>query len=85
MDLLEKNFQVECNPHDRVLLRHELLDKMRGRDGILPLLTDRIDAEVMEAAGKKLKVIANYAVGFNNIDLPAATSRKIAVTNTPGS
>ena len=57
---------------------------MKGRDGLLPLLTDRIDGEVMEAAGRQLQVIANYAVGFNNIDVPAATARKIAVTNTPG-
>ena len=84
MALLEKNFEVECNPHDRVLQRPELLDKVKGRDGILPLLTDRIDAEVLEAAGPQLKIIANYAVGFNNIDVPAATARKIAVTNTPG-
>ena len=84
MDLLEKNFQIECNPHDRVLTREELLEKVKGRDGLLPLLTDRIDGEVMEAAGGQLRVIANYAVGFNNIDVPAATARKIAVTNTPG-
>ena len=58
--------------------------KVKGRDGLLPLLTDRIDREVLEAAGGQLRVIANYAVGFNNIDIPAATVRKIAVTNTPG-
>ncbi len=84
MDLLEKNFQIESNPYDRVLTRAELLEKVKGRDGLLPLLTDRIDGEVMEAAGRQLRVIANYAVGFNNIDVPAATARKIAVTNTPG-
>jgi glyoxylate reductase len=66
------------------LTRAELLEKVKGRDGLLPLLTDRIDGEVMEAAGRQLRVIANYAVGFNNIDVPAATARKIAVTNTPG-
>ena len=84
MELLEKNFEVECNPHDRVLSREELLEQVKGRDGLLPLLTDRIDGEVMEAAGGQLRVIANYAVGFNNIDVPAATARKIAVSNTPG-
>ena len=84
MELLEKNFAVECNPQNRVLRREELLQLVRGRDGLLPLLTDRIDSEVMTAAGPQLKVIANYAVGFNNIDVPAATARKIAVTNTPG-
>jgi len=84
MELLEKNFEVECNPHDRVLSREELLEQVRDRDGLLPLLTDRIDSQVMTAAGPQLKIIANYAVGFNNIDVPAATARKIAVTNTPG-
>jgi glyoxylate reductase len=84
MDLLEKNFQLECNPFDRVLTREELLSAVKGRDGLLPLLTDRIDGDLMDGAGKQLRVIANYAVGFNNIDVPAATARQIAVTNTPG-
>ena len=84
MELLEKNFEVDCNPRDRGLSREELLVMVKGRDGLLPLLTDRIDHEVMEAAGGQLRVIANYAVGFNNIDVPAATARKIAVSNTPG-
>lgn len=84
MELLEKNFQVECNPFDRVLHREELREQVKGRDGLLALLTDRIDEEVLEAAGKQLRVIANYSVGFNNIDVAKATARKIAVTNTPG-
>jgi glyoxylate reductase len=84
MALLEKNFQMECNPHNRVLLREELLDAVRGKEGILSLLTDTMDGEIMDGAGKSLKIIANYAVGFNNIDVGAATKRKIAVSNTPG-
>ena len=84
MELLKENFHVECNPHDRVLTGEELLQSVKAKDGILPLLTDHIDAEVMDAAGPQLKVIANYAVGFNNIDVEAATTRRIAVTNTPG-
>ncbi len=84
MQLLEQLFQVECNPHDRVLSRDELLEGVKGKDGILPLLTDRIDAGVLDAAGPQLKIVANYAVGYNNIDLSAATERKVAVTNTPG-
>jgi glyoxylate reductase len=84
MAFLEENFQVECNPYDRVLGHAELLEKVRGKDGLLPLLTDVIDGGVMDAAGERLKVIANYAVGYNNIDVNAATRRKIAVTNTPG-
>ena len=84
MALLEENFQMECNPHNRVLLREELLEAVRGKEGILSLLTDTMDGEVMDSAGKSLKIIANYAVGFNNIDVSAATKRKIAVSNTPG-
>jgi glyoxylate reductase len=84
MYFLEDHFDLTCNPYDRVLTRQELLKGVAGQDGLLPLLTDRIDGEVMETAGPGLKIIANYAVGFNNIDLPAATARKIAVTNTPG-
>jgi glyoxylate reductase len=61
----------------------ELLKRVQGVDGILSLLTDKIDGEVMDAAGKQLKVISNHAVGFDNIDLPAATDRKIPVGNTP--
>ena len=84
MALLEENFQMECNPHNRVLLREELLEAVRGKEGILSLLTDVMDGEVMDSAGQSLKIIANYAVGFNNIDVSAATKRKIAVSNTPG-
>ncbi|MCF8127822.1 MAG: D-glycerate dehydrogenase [Deltaproteobacteria bacterium] len=84
MALLDENFQVECNPHNRVLLRKELLTAVEGKDGILSLLTDAMDGDVMDSAGTGLKMIANYAVGFNNIDVSAATQRKIAVSNTPG-
>jgi len=63
--------------------RAELLQHVRGMDGVLCLLTDRIDSEVMDAAGSQLKVISNHAVGFDNIDVPTATARKIPVGNTP--
>ncbi len=72
------------NEEDRVLTREELLRYVAGRDGVLCLLTDTIDAEVFEAAGPQCKVFANYAVGFNNIDVAEATRRGILVTNTPG-
>lgn len=68
---------------DQAIPRTELLAGVKGADALLPLLTDKIDAEVMDAGGKKLKVIANYAVGFDNVDLAAAKQRKIPVTNTP--
>ena len=63
--------------------REELLQHIRGVDGLLCLLTDKIDGEVMDEAGPQLKVISNFAVGFDNIDVPAATARKISVGNTP--
>jgi glyoxylate reductase len=68
---------------DNAISRTFLLSKVRDVDGLLPLLTETIDAEVMDAGGK-LQVISNYAVGFNNIDVDAATERGIYVTNTPG-
>jgi glyoxylate reductase len=63
--------------------RDELLQHVRGVDGLLCLLTDRIDGEVMDEAGPQLKVISNLAVGFDNIDVNAATARKIPIGNTP--
>ncbi len=66
------------------LPRAELLRRIRGMDGILCLLTDRFDAQAMDAAGAGLKVLSNHAVGYDNIDVPAATQRGILVTNTPG-
>ena len=85
IDLLRgKCDPLDINPEDRVLTRDELLAMVGGRDGVLCLLTDPIDAEVFDAAGPRCKVFANYAVGYNNIDVAAATERGIAITNTPG-
>jgi glyoxylate reductase len=64
--------------------RDVLLEKVRGVDGLLCLLTDRVDADLMDAAGAQLRVVSNYAVGYDNIDVEAATARGIAVGNTPG-
>jgi glyoxylate reductase len=69
----------ELPPPPEVLLEH-----IRGKDAILCLLTDRIDAHVMEASGAQLKVISNCAVGYDNIDVAEATRRGIPVGNTPG-
>ncbi len=83
MEALAAASELSVNLNDRVLTRAELLDGVRDCDGLLCLLTDAIDAAVMDAA-PRLKVIANYAVGYNNIDVAAATARGILVTNTPG-
>lgn len=74
----------EVNNDDRPLSQEQLLEAVRGRRGILCLLTDRIDEAVLAEAGPDCRVIANYAVGYNNIDVAAATRRGILVTNTPG-
>ena len=75
--------EVDLFPHDRAMTRAELFETIGDKDGLLCLLTDRIDKEFLDAA-PKLRAIANYAVGFNNIDIDAATQRRIPVTNTPG-
>jgi len=64
--------------------RDELLRSVAGCDGVLTLLTDRVDDEFLDAAGPQLKVVSNYAVGFDNVDVPACTARGIPVGNTPG-
>lgn len=82
--LREKFGKFEMNEEDRVLTREELLEKVRGRDGVLCLLTDKIDAAVFDAAGSQCKIFSNYAVGFNNIDVEEASRRGLIITNTPG-
>lgn len=67
---------------DQAIPRKELIAGAVGTDALLSLLTDKIDREVMDA-GRKLRIIANYAVGFDNVDLPVAKERGIIVTNTP--
>jgi glyoxylate reductase len=64
--------------------RDELLRRVAGRDGILTLLTDRVDDGLLDAAGPRLKVVSNYAVGFDNIDVAACARRGVSVGNTPG-
>lgn len=76
-----KGLQVRIHKGDTAIKRTELLKQVKGIDVLLPLLTDKIDASIMDAAGPKLKMIANYAVGFDNIDLKAAAERGIMVTN----
>jgi glyoxylate reductase len=70
--------------YERPPERGELLEAVRGANGILSTATDKIDGEVMDAAGEGLKVVANMAVGYDNIDVKAAEERGVVVTNTPG-
>lgn len=64
--------------------REELLRRVAGADAIVSLLTERVDAELLDAAGPQLKVVSNVAVGYDNIDVPACAERGIIATNTPG-
>ena len=64
--------------------RAALLEAVAGCEAVLTLLTDRVDDEFLDAAGPQLKVVSNYAVGFDNVDVKACTSRKVPVGNTPG-
>lgn len=75
---------VDVNPEDRALTRDELLAAVRGRNGVLSMLNDRIDDAVLAAAGPQCRVFASMAAGFDNVDLAAATRRGVLITNTPG-
>ena len=80
--LQEKGYRLIINDRDRPLSRDELKTMIRDCDGVITLLSDTMDKEIIDAA-PNLKVIANYAVGYNNIDIDYATRRSIRVTNTP--
>jgi glyoxylate reductase len=83
LDIVLAACDAEVNAEDKHLSPAELVDKVKGKEGLLCLLTDDIDEAVL-AASPQLKVVANVAVGYNNIDVQAATRRRIIVTNTPG-
>lgn len=81
--LKDAGHEVLISEFDRALTGEELVEKVKGVEALLCLLTDRIDGDLMDAAGPQLKVISNYAVGFDNVDIKAATDRQIPVCNTP--
>lgn len=83
LEILRREFEIEVNPYDRVLSKEEIIKGLQGKDGLLCLLTDPIDKDVIDSE-PKLRMIASYAVGYNNIDVRAATKRGIPVSNTPG-
>lgn len=84
--LREKGYEILINEkaRDRAASEKELVNGTKVADAILSILTDKITAKVMDAGVPTLKIIANYAVGFDNVDLEAAKERNIMVTNTPG-
>ena len=83
LDILEQaGLEVDLNDATQPLPKKELIERAKGADGLLCLLTDTVDAEVLREA-PNLKAVANVAVGYNNIDVGAATERGVLVTNTP--
>ena len=80
---LEAVADVDLYSGAKAISREELLERVNGKDAIVCLLTDVIDAAVLDSAGPGLKIVANVAVGYNNIDVAACRARGIAVTNTP--
>jgi glyoxylate reductase len=68
---------------DHGIPRAKLLKSIRGKDAVMTLLTDKVDTEFLEAAGPQLKIVANYAVGFDNVDVKAAQAAGVIITNTP--
>ncbi|HLD79945.1 MAG TPA: D-glycerate dehydrogenase [Candidatus Nanoarchaeia archaeon] len=83
IQLLRRHFLVKVYPKDQAISRKELLKEVKQCDALLSLLTEKIDREVLNA-NPKLKVVSNYAVGYDNIDVKAATAKGIIVCNTPG-
>ena len=77
-------FNTELNASDKAFDRDQLIDAMRRAEVLVPTVTDRIDAELIKAAGPKLKLIASFGTGVDHIDLKAAREAGITVTNTPG-
>jgi len=83
LNILKKEHEVDVNPYNRVLTKREIIKGLKGKDGLLCLLTDNIDEEVIRSE-PRLKMIASYAVGYDNIDVKTATELGIPVSNTPG-
>jgi len=83
VELLREAGDVWVSPDDRPLETNELHDAIKGADIVVTLLHDKVDDAFFDAAGDQLKAVCNVAVGFDNIDVPAATKRGVLVTNTP--
>lgn len=84
LEKLRAEHEVDAWAGPESISREELLRRVAGADAVISLLTERIDDELLDAAGPQLKVVSNVAVGYDNIDVPACTARSIIATNTPG-
>jgi glyoxylate reductase len=83
MDAIRARTDAEVWDDESAIPREELLRRVAGKRGAVTLLTERVDDEFLDAAGPDLLIVANYAVGFDNIDVPALTNRGVMATNTP--
>ena len=81
---LAEHFDVEYWTAEERPPRDEVLRRVAGKNAFICLLTEKVDEELLDAAGPNLRIVANVAVGYDNIDVPACTRRSVAVTNTPG-
>jgi glyoxylate reductase len=80
---LERSFEVDIHDDELPPAREDLLARSAGCDGLVTMLTDRVDAELLDAAGPQVRIVANYAVGLDNVDLEECERRGITVSNTP--
>ena len=81
--MLHERCDVTVWPHDRPPTQAELIDNCRGKDALVCLLTERVDSAVLSAA-PTLRIVANVAVGFDNLDVAAGTAAGVVMSNTPG-
>jgi glyoxylate reductase len=84
LELLGGRGQLWVSPHERALSIEELAEVAAGADALVTLLHDRVDDALLDAAGSQLRVVANVAVGYDNVDVAACARRGVVVTNTPG-
>ena len=80
---LERSFELELYDSVWPPARDELLTRVAGKDGLMLMLTDRVDDELLDAAGPQLRIVADYAVGIDNVDVEACRRRGVVVSNTP--
>src|ERR1044072_1709507 len=84
LERLRETYEVTVNPDDRSLGREGLVAALRSFDALSPTITDKLDAELLRSSGIRARIIANFGAGFEHIDLTAAKSANIVVTNAPG-
>jgi glyoxylate reductase len=84
LERLRAEHTVDAWEDESPIARDELLKRVAGAEAIVSLLTEKIDGELLDTAGKQLRSVSNVAVGYNNIDVPACRERNVLVTNTPG-